>query len=141
MKKSIAILLTYCFLLGNIGLVSVKQDGSDLFVIQGLEFYVPGVTSAVVPIASESSRQDSDEDANSANGCQDESDFFQLNESLKPRALVVLQAVPFLCYLSFFNFLSLFLGEVSNPVFAQGFLPPLCFTHLRLQAYLQVFRN
>ncbi|MES2732599.1 MAG: hypothetical protein V4714_12655 [Bacteroidota bacterium] len=138
MKRSIATILVCFFLLGNMELAPVKNYCGDFLVLQGIELSSTIQKASWALVAGASSYSDSNEDAD--NG-QDEVNVSQLNQSLNLRKLLPLPTGRFFSFLSAFYAWELRLRDSSTLGLAKVYLPSHSFTHLRLQAFLQIFLN
>jgi hypothetical protein len=142
LKRIIALLLAYLFLQGNIGLAQIKHFCGDLLAIQKTSLFTAeascGMESDEHP-STPSCEKPSHPTKKSC--CHNEVQQLQVDQSLKSPSMASVDLVPFVLFVISFAFghFSLLAGRLE--VAPSGYSPPHRFTHLRLRAFLQVFRN
>ena len=138
MKRSIAIVLAYLFLQGNVGLSLVKHYCGDFLAGQNLGL-VPAKTSCGMESDPGSCEKPGSDQADGC--CHNKVEKLQVDESLKAPVLASVDFVPLVLFLIAFAFSSFRLRGATTEVALSDYSPPHRFTHRRFRAFLQIFRN
>ena len=140
MKQVVALVLTYLFLQGNIGLALVKHYCGDVLALQNINLFVDkpscGMEKAPKPKSCEKPVQEEP-----AGCCHNEVQTLQADQSLKAPAMASVEFVPFLLFVITFTFGQFRLTESYRLVTAAGYSPPHHLRHSRFRAFLQIFRH
>lgn len=144
MKKFVAILLTFLFLQGHIGLLLVKHYCGDKLASENMGLFDAEAScgmekKAAQPLASSCEKPPKHKKSHC---CHNEVEHLQVDDdSLKAPSLASLEMVPMVLFLISFVFGRFRWVNITQEVALSGFSPPHRFTHLRFRAFLQIFRN